>query len=340
MNYQITLISRDGKQVTFPCTATQNVQDAAEAAGFFPPALCKAGSCGSCVATCSTGDYRLDTYTPSLLPKAARERGDILLCRTYPKSDLAITAPYPSDQIRSYENLPRQADIITVETIAERTMRLILQLLPDAQGSMAFDFEPGQFVELEIPSFDIKRAYSLANTPNWDGRLEFLIRLQPKGQFSTYLRWATPGQRLQVHGPAGAFLLNTQGLKPRCFVAGGTGLAPFLSMLWRMAEWGEDHPTTLFLGVNNEKEIFCQAELAELSSALPQLKVQICVWQASEGWKGFVGTPAQALRVHLETTAILPDVYLCGPPQLVEAAIEVAHDAGIRDKDIFVERFS
>jgi NAD(P)H-flavin reductase len=110
--------------------------------------------------------------------------------------------------------------------------------------------------------------------------------------------------------------------------------------LRRMAEWGEDHPTTVFLGVNNEQEIFCQQELAELTAALPQLKVELCVWQASDNWQGFVGTPADALRLHLAEAALLPDIFLCGPPLLVEAATEIAHRAGIAEERIFCERFT
>ncbi len=340
MNYEITLITRDGQQINFPCLATQNVQEAAEAAEFFPPGLCKAGSCGSCIAVCQTGQYHLESYSPSLLPENAAVQGDILLCRTYPDSDLTIIAPYARDQIRSTPHIVRQADIVRIEKIAERTVRLVLQLLPDDQAGIAFEFEPGQFVDLEIPPLSIRRAYSIANTTNWLGELEFLIRLQPQGQFSGYLQRAKVGERLQVHGPSGTFGIGQQSLNPRCFIAGGTGLAPFLSILRRMAEWGEDHPTTLFLGVNNEQEIFCEQELSALAQAIPQLTVHICVWQPSDAWQGLVGTPTEALRVHLQNVTVLPDIFLCGPPILISSATDVAKQAGIPADRIICESFA
>lgn len=341
MSYRITLTTHDSKQIDFTCEPEQNLQEAAEAAGFFLPALCKAGSCGSCLGRCTKGDYRLGSYSPSLLPENAQEHGDILLCCTYPESDLQLTALYNASQIQSNQKVPRSAEIVSVEHIAERTTRLILQLLPDEQHGIAFEFEPGQFVELELPELDLKRAYSIANTPNWDGRLEFLIRLQPNGAFSTYLQQtAKAGDHLQIEGPSGTFGIQEQSLNPRCFVAGGTGLAPFLSILQRMAEWGEDHPTHLFLGVNNEQEIFCQDELAALKLAIPQLQVEICVWQASETWTGFRGTPADALQAYLAQTELLPDMFLCGPPLLVEAATKIALEAGVNPEQIFCERFA
>jgi ferredoxin-NADP reductase/ferredoxin len=342
MSYAITLTTHDNQQIDFTCEPEQTVQEAAEEAGFFLPALCKVGSCGSCLGRCTEGDYHLDRYSPSLLPENAREHGDILVCRTHPHSDLHITAPYNASQIQSAENALRDAEIISVELIAERTTRLVLQLLPDSEHSIAFEFEPGQFVELEVPELDLKRAYSIANTPNWAGRLDFLIRLQPLGQFSTYLQeTAKAGQRIQVSAASGTFGVQEQSLAPRCFVAGGTGLAPFLSILQRMADWGEDHPTQLFLGVNNEQEIFCQDELAALEQAIPQLNIEICVWKPSATWTGFCGTPADALRAYLANAEVLPDVFLCGPPLLVEAATRIAVvDAGINPERIFCERFA
>jgi ferredoxin-NADP reductase/ferredoxin len=341
MSYAITLTTLDNQRIDFACEPEQTVQDAAEAAGFFLPALCKAGSCGSCLGRCTKGDYRLDSYSPSLLPDNAREHGDLLLCRTYPNSDLQLTAPYNASQIQESHQAPREAEIISIELIAGRTIRLVLQLVPDQKHGVVFEFEPGQFVELEIPVSGLKRAYSIANTPNWDGRLEFLIRLQPHGQFSDYLQQtAQSGQRLQIEGPSGTFGVQEQGLNPRCFVAGGTGLAPFLSILQRMAEWGEDYPTILFLGVNNEQEIFCQQELTALAQAIPQLHVEICVWMPSGNWAGFRGTPADALRAYLATAVNLPDVYLCGPPLLVDAATQAAVEAGVNQERIFCERFA
>lgn len=341
MSYAITLTTHDGKQIDFSCEPEQTVQEAAEAAGFFLPALCNVGSCGSCLGRCTKGDYHLDSYSRLLLPENPHEHGDILLCRTYPHSDLQLTTPYNSSQIQTSQQAPREAEIISLELIAERTMRLVLQLLPDSQHGLAFEFEPGQFVELEVPELDLKRAYSIANTPNWEGRLEFLIRLQPHGLFSTYLQLtAKPGLRIQIEGPSGTFGLQEQSLNPRCFIAGGTGLAPFLSILQRMAEWGEDHPTHLFFGVNNEQEIFYPQELEALQAAIPQLKVEICVWKPSDSWSGFKGTPADAFKAYLDKAEILPDVFLCGPPLLVETATQAAINAGVNPERIFSERFA
>ncbi|MDQ7091044.1 MAG: 2Fe-2S iron-sulfur cluster binding domain-containing protein [Methylococcales bacterium] len=340
MSHSITLATLDGEKIQFNCEPSQTIQDAAEAVGFFPPAICKMGSCGSCLAVCDSGDYELKNYSEGLLPENAAETKDLLLCRTYPRSDLVIHTPYNADRIQNRQALPRKATITAIKPLAERTVLLVLNLLDDEEKGLTFDFEAGQFIELDVPDLALKRAYSIANTTNWEGRLEFLIRLQDQGQFSQFLQnQAEVGQVLNVHGPSGTFGLQGQCLNPRCFIAGGTGLAPFLSILRRMADWGEDHPTQLFLGVNNEAEIFCREELADLQRSLPKLVVTLCVWKPSDEWDGFRGTPADALVEHLKQTDILPDIYLCGPPRLVEITTEIALEQGISAENIYCERF-
>jgi ferredoxin-NADP reductase/ferredoxin len=340
MSYAISLKTHDGQRFDFNCDAEQNVLAAIEAADYYPPSLCKEGGCGACLATREAGDYRLENYSVAALPAEAAERGEVLLCRTYPKSDLRLTVAYNADRIHIGHTKPRNAEIVAVEQIAARTVRLVLRVLPDENGCQTLEFEPGQYMELEIPGQGVKRAYSLANTCNWDGTLEFLIRLQPGGRFSAYLLdQAKPGKTLLVHGPSGAFGIQGQSLAPRCFVAGGTGVAPFLSILRRMAEWQEDHETLLLLGVNNEKELFNRDEWERLQQVLPQLRVELCVWRPESDWSGFRGTPADALQAYLAETTVLPDIYLCGPPPMVDAAIQTALQAGVDIDRIYSERF-
>ncbi len=339
MSYKITLSTQDNQQFEFSCEEKQNVQEAAEVANLYPPFGCKSGSCGTCLGTCKTGTYQLEAYSDDVLSADAKANGDILLCRTIPKTDLHITLPYNAESIQQTITKPRDAEIFSVDKIADRTLKVVLQLTDDPELGLAFDFEPGQFVELEVPDLNLVRAYSLSNTAIWEGRLEFLIRLQPKGKFSDFLQHAAVGQHILVHAPSGAFVINKQSSNPRCFIAGGTGLAPFLSILNRMAEWAEDHPTHLFLGVNNEAEILCQNELTMLENSLPLFTVEICVWKPEDDWKGFIGTPVDAFKSYIEKNETEIDMYICGPSVLVEASKNAALEAGINKDHIYCERF-
>lgn len=338
--HQITLTTRDGQQLSFNCADDCDVVSAAEQVNIKLPSLCRDGACGACLGHCQDGQYRLGQVSGETLSEQAIADRDVLLCRTYPQSDLHIQAPYDHAHILFGKQSIRQATICQLESIAERTMRLKLTLVEDENGK-AVEFEPGQCMELEIPGTEIRRAYSLANTGNWRGELEFLIRLQAQGQFSGYLaERAAIGDSLNVIGPGGAFGLNNDSFNPAIFVAGGSGLAPFLSILRRMAEWGEDKPIHLLFGVNQQSELFCLAELESLQQQLPSFGFTLCVWKPAADWQGgFVGTPAEALDQYLKQQPDNYDIYLCGPPMLVSAATEVAMGLGIPPEQVYAEKF-
>lgn len=338
MTFQIQLTTRDEQQLSFDCAPGQDLLTAAEAANIMLPSQCRKGSCGACQAAVTDGDYQMAEYNPDAL-SAGNSRA-ILMCRTTPCSDLRVSVPYDHTKVLRHAVPRRATTIAALETIAQNTVRLVLALSPDAESGCAAEFEPGQFMEIEIPGSDERRPYSLANTSNWDGRLEFLIKLQPNGRFSTFLRErAQPGDQLMVRGPLGGFGIREGGFRPRWFVAGGTGVAPILSMLRRMAEFQEMHDARLFFGVNHEDELLLKDELDELKAQLPQLKVDLCVWKPQAGWDGFRGTPADALRAAFAGASCQPDIYVCGPPAMIRAAEQVAIESGLPQDQFASERF-
>ncbi|WP_175747517.1 2Fe-2S iron-sulfur cluster-binding protein [Burkholderia pyrrocinia] len=339
MTYRIEITTRDGEQFGFGCDAEQDLLTAAADAGITLPSQCRRGSCGACQATVVDGAYEMQADSAGVLP--AGQQGAVLLCRTTPRGDLRVAAPYDRTKVLLQPVPVRTARIAALDTIAADTMRVELQVEPDDAFGSAVEFEPGQFAELEVPGSGLRRPYSLANTSNWDGRLEFLIRLRPDGWFSTYLRErARPGDPLTVRVPMGGFGLFADSLRPRWFVAGGTGLAPILSMLRRMAEYQEMADARLFFGVNQETELFMLDELARLQADLPQLQVDLCVWRPGGEWAGLHGTPVDALRAALAQAGALPDIYVCGPPPLVQGVRDVAVAAGVPDAQFASERFT
>jgi ferredoxin-NADP reductase/ferredoxin len=338
MTFHIQLTTRDNQQLSFDCARDQDLLTAAAAADITLPSQCRRGRCGACHATVTAGDYQLQEHNPDVLPAA--QPSAILMCRTTPCSDLRLALPYDHTKVL-FRSIPvRVATVATLETIAQNTVRLELRLVPDEDGGCAAEFEPGQFMELEIPGTDERRPYSLANTSNWEGRLEFLIRLQPGGRFSTFLQErAQPGDGLTVRGAMGGFGIREGSLLPRWFVAGGTGLAPMLSMLRRMDEYQEMQDARLFFGVNVERELFMLDEIDRLKAQLPQLQVELCVWRPEGDWGGLRGTPADALRSALSKFGDTPDIYVCGPPSLIRAAERVVSEAGLSLEQFSSEGF-
>ncbi|WP_291345290.1 FAD-binding oxidoreductase, partial [Acidiphilium sp. 20-67-58] len=238
-----------------------------------------------------------------------------------------------------HEIISREAVIENLAPAGAGAMAVTLRYTPHESFGQAADFVPGQYMELAIPGTNIRRAYSMANLPNWDGRFEFLIRLQKNGAFSTYLaEQAKIGDMLITRGPLGQFVLDDASMRPRCLIGGGCGFAPVLSMLRHLADFQDTQPTHLIFGANREEELFAAGDIDSLRSALPQLGVTLAVWRPEAAWTGFTGTAADAFVQYLETSTQTPDVYVCGPPRLLEAVLAVAHERNIPPERIIAER--
>lgn len=341
LDHAITLITGDGADFSFPCGPDETLTKAAHRAGLAVPSVCGQGSCGACQGTCEEGDYELDDHSPKALPPALREQGGILLCRTKPRGAMRVQVAAAAAQVSAGPPPERPCTVIEVSPQGGDVMRLVLDIIPDPEQGIGPLFEPGQFMELQIPGTDVWRAYSLANAPDWDGRLEFLIRLQPEGRFSTWLQGqAAEGQVVLTRGPQGAFGLRPGSLNRRVMVAGGTGLAPMLSILRQAVAFGDDQPTDLLFGVNRAQDLFASAALQELCAALPSLRVETCLWQGAEDGVAFHGTPAQRLAALLAgQDGAAYDLYICGPAALIDATEAVAEAAGIPASQRVAERF-
>ncbi|MDR3414353.1 MAG: 2Fe-2S iron-sulfur cluster binding domain-containing protein [Formivibrio sp.] len=336
---EITLVTRDGARLGFGCGADENVLDAAAAAGLFLPAMCHEGSCGLCHASVAEGAYEMGSYTKDALSDA--DQNGVLLCRCQPRGDLVVNLPYPQADIQRHEVVSREAAIVAFAPAGAGAVAVTLALKPHPELGQAADFVPGQYMELTIPGTDIRRAYSLANLPNWDGRLEFLIRLQKGGEFSSYLaERAKVGDTLITRGPLGNFVLDETSPRPRCLIGGGCGFAPVLSILRHLANFQDTQPTHLILGANREDELFPSNELNVLRAALPHLGVTLSVWRPEADWGGFTGTAAEAFSGYLESCTETPDVYVCGPPKMLEAVKAVAQDRRIPPERIIAEHVS
>ncbi|MCQ8117961.1 aromatic/alkene monooxygenase hydroxylase FAD-binding subunit MmoC [Methylomonas rosea] len=336
--HQIKIITQDGESVCFDCYEDEDVITAAVRQDIYLMSSCREGGCATCKGFCAEGDYVLGKCSSQALPYEEEEAGEVLLCRCYPVSDLEVEVPYTYDRISfSPEGLTFVAEVIELSQISINVMKLLLRRTGDDQ---TIKFDSGQFFDLEIPGTTITRSYSPANTSNKTGDLEFLIRIVDGGKFSEYLKnEAKLGQKLNVKGPSGIFGLKENGFTPRYFVAGGTGLAPILSMVRRMQEWDEPQKCIIYFGVNTEAEIFHLDELNQLAAQMPTLELRNCVWKCSDDWHCEKGSVVDILRRDLKDTGAKPDLYLCGPPGMVDATFAVCAEMGIPKERIYLEKF-
>jgi benzoate/toluate 1,2-dioxygenase reductase subunit len=244
-------------------------------------------------------------------------------------SPCAIELPYDSSEAMSEEPAPIAAQVTAVEQVASETVRLEVKV-PEA-----VIFEPGQYVRITPAGADFHRSYSMANVPGTD-RLQFFVRLVPGGAFSEWLAGAKAGDAVELSAPHGTFFLRDED-RPRLFVAGGTGVAPFLSMLRAMADHPPAQRTTFLIGARTPGHLFALDELKSLGARLKDVDLQIAVEEdAQPGCHAGYATDLIA-RLALDPAT---RVYLCGPPPMVEAGRSAAEAAGLKRADVLCERFA
>lgn len=345
------MVTTDGDVRTVQAQQGQSVVEAAKDAGIVLPSLCGKGTCGTCIAQVSAGEHTMRPFETDALGANAPE-GSALLCCVEPTSDLDVNLPFESAKLIDQAPLERTATIASIEHLTQHIVKLTLQLDEDEVNGSAADFEAGQYMQLVEPDSGVLRAYSMSNVQNWDGTLEFLIHIREHGIFSSFLdECAEVGQKITVVGPQGTFALEENGMRPRWFVGGGCGLAPLLSMLRRMAEWGDPQETRLLLGVNTVDDVFGTAEIGELLDQMPELGVTLAIWRPEGGLEApderfecVAGSAVDVLAASLaeagDDPELVPDIYVCGPPGMVTALEEATAAAGVAPELVHTERIS
>jgi len=327
----VTLLFSDG--VTHHLNAEKGAKllDVAASAGLSLLTDCANGQCGTCSANCISGTLELDDYDPSVLPDDEREGGAMLCCVARVQEPAVIELPYDSSEASAEEAPAQQGRVHSVERIAEETIRLAIDVDEPVQ------FLPGQYVRLLPHGQTQWRSYSMANESG-KTRLVFYVRIVPDGLFSSWLASdAVPGSAIDVSTPRGSFFLRNDD-RPRLFVAGGTGLAPFLAML-RAVNNGSyaSVPTRLLVGVRSGKHLFATDEIEAIRRDFPALQVEYAAESASLPGchEGYATDLISQVDIDPRT-----QVYLCGPPPMVEAGREAVAKAGLRKGDVLCERFA
>ena len=325
----VTLLFADGvsQRLAVPCGG--KLMDAAHEAGLNLLTDCSNGQCGTCTAQLVSGSVELDDYLSAVLPDDDRAAGAVLPCVCKVSAPCAIEFPYDSTEALSEEPAPMAAQVTAIEQVASEVIRLEVQVADDVV------FEPGQYVRIRPEGTDVSRSYSMANAPGVN-RLEFFIRSVPGGAFSQWLAGAKVGDALELSAPHGTFFLRDED-RPRLFVAGGTGVAPFLSMLRSMARQPTAQRTTFVIGARTPGHLFAMDELQSLGAQLQGIDLRIAVEQdAAQGCHA--GYPTDLIhQLGLDPST---RVYLCGPPPMVEAGRKAAEAAGLPRADVLCERFT
>lgn len=301
---------------------------------------CKEGQCASCKSFVLDGeDPELDRYSTFALPDFEKEEGYTLLCRAHAHEDLTIELlNYDEEMIHS--GLPIQRAVVEVvanEHITHDLRHLVVQLVEP----QTFRFFPGQYLDFVVPGTEETRSFSMANTSTRERRLEFVVKVYPEGLFSHFLQTRLAvGDRLEVTGPFGVFTLRDAPEADLIFIGGGAGMAPILALLRSMAERGIERKATFYYGARRGHDLCFEKELRSLEETLADFRyVPALSEPGDQAWDGEVGLITDVVR-RREQDLAGADAYVCGPPPMVEAALELLPELGVAEKRIFYDKFT
>lgn len=315
------------------CSSTQTLLDACIAAGVPISYNCRSGECGECMASLVSGEvHELPGADPAIFNDMHRRQGKILTCQCFPRSALTLDIPLQSDvpAIRP----------ATVNAMVQR----VEQLTPTIYGVTVetpwpTEYHAGQAFEWVVPGIKPNRTYSAANRPGND-TIDFHVRVYPGGKIGKFVSELTAGQPLQLLGPYGQFRFSSHDWRPALCVAGGTGLAPVMSVLDHAAATKDKRPIRLFYGARCQEELYCLDRIEVWSKALPNFEFTAVLSDEPEnsGWRGARGLVTDLLAENVGDAFGL-EAYVCGPSAMIDAAVDVLTGFGALEEDIRTDRF-
>jgi Na+-transporting NADH:ubiquinone oxidoreductase subunit F len=304
---------------------------------FIPSACGGRGTCGLCKLKVLEGAGPLLPTEEPYLDKKEIEDSVRLSCQVKVRNDLKIKIPEELFSIREYT-----ARCVEIKDLTHDIKLFRFELTDPSQIS----FTPGQYVQLLTPIYEksseeVYRAYSVASDPAEKNIIGLIIRLVPGGICTTYcFEYLKVGDEIKMNGPYGEFRLTDTDVE-MVWVAGGSGMAPFVSILYEMKNSNSQRKATYYFGANKVEELFLTEQMRQFEKELPNFKFVPIVAQPGEGekWNGETGLVTQAVERNVKNAGDC-EGYLCGSPGMIDAAIVVLKKLGMDEKKIYYDKFA
>ena len=312
----------------------ESILDAALRCGINLPYGCRNAVCGACKGELVEGQIDYGDFKPAGLNADERSQGMALFCRAMPRSDLRIHSPHVSSAA-SLEIHTLTASVARLDRLADDVMRIYLCLADDQR----LPFYAGQYIDILLKD-GRRRSFSLANPPHDDEFLELHVRLVDKGEFSQHVfHTMRENEQLTIEGPFGTFYLRENSTRPLIMVAGGTGFGPIKAVIEHAMAEGISRPVYLYWGARARRDLYLNslAETWETKLNL-QYRPVLSAARADDNWSGRQGFVHEAVVNDFAELSGY-DVYVCGPPVMVNAARAAFIRQGLPDERFFADSF-
>lgn len=227
--------------------------------------------------------------------------------------------------------------VLSIARPSEDLVLLRLRFSP----SKELRFRSGQFVYVWAPTLqgETKRPYSIASPPSDANHVDLAVKSVNPAGVSGWLYGRQPKDVVEVSDAYGTFFFKTPPERTVVFLATGTGVAPFRSMLLDLLYAGDQRKIWLFLGSSHPKDLPYHAELQRLSENFQNFRYIPTLSRASfQEWGGARGWIQEPFLHHFYKRTDY-DAYICGVRRMVDDAAELVAEQGLPKEEIHLERY-
>ena len=337
---QVCRISVGGVSEGFAIGRNDMLLKAALEQGVDYPHNCRVGVCGQCKTKLVSGKISpMVDLALSPLSNAEIEAGYFLACQGKVRGDIEIEVKLgqhhvireqqASGRVSLWKRLPGEV--------------IELRIVMDTP----FEYEAGQYCFLAESGSFVRRCFSFSDAPPSEsgmgaGEVGFLIKRLPGGQFSEWLfSEDRTGRKMWLHGPYGVMNVDDQDVSGLC-VAGGTGLAPVLSILEQRLATSNTSSFVVIFGVKTQAELFAMDKLEALQHQYPaRVKIIPVLSHEPEGsdWKGARGLVTEPINATLDLDFSSIASFICGSLPMVEAVERKLLALGMNPENIHADKF-
>ena len=198
------------------------------------------------------------------------------------------------------------------------------------------------------------RAYSMANYPEERGLIKFNIRIAsppprgpdgiPPGKMSSWTFSLKPGDKVTVSGPYGEFFAKKTEAE-MIFVGGGAGMAPMRSHIFdQLKRLNTDRKISFWYGARSIREMFYVEDYDQLQEDFSNFEWHVALSDPlpEDNWDGYTGFIHNVLLEEYLKDHPNPEdceYYMCGPPMMNAAVIDMLHSMGVEDENIALDDF-
>jgi len=320
-------------QAPVTCGSGKSLLVSALANGIGFPYECASGGCGVCKFELLEGNVQSMWPDAPGLSSRDREKGNRhLACQCVALSDLRIKVAVQDKYVPTIPISRMEAEVVEVRALTHDL--LSVRLRTDGPAN----FLPGQFCLVEAEQLPgVVRAYSMANLKNPEGIWEFYIKRVPTGRFSPWLfENRKEGARLFLTGPMGtSFFRPGTGRKSLC-IGGGAGLS-YAAAIARASMRETDKPVKLFYGSRTPRDA---VRWIDIDIDEDKLEVVQAVMEDTDSlWQGPTGFIHQVVDAALLETLPEYEIYLAGPPPMVDATVRMLLGKGVPRDQIHFDAF-